>query len=258
VSSTEPDPGPGRRDLTLRPAGPDDVPAIARVFLDARAAAVPAMPPPVHTPEEVHAYHHERLAAGEELWVAEAETDPRARAEPQVVGYCHVVGDWLDALYVAPGRTGQGAGAAMLDLVKSLRPDGFALWVFVSNEPARRFYRRHGLVELEATDGSGNEERSPDLRMAWPGRDPMRYLRSRVDEVDADLALLLARRTALAVAIQGFKAVPGHAGRDPEREAAIVRRMAEHAPDLDEAALARIMHEVIAAGLDRADRIGRA
>ena len=102
MSST--DPGAGDADLLVRPAGPDDVPAIARVFLDARAAAVPAMPPPVHTPEEVHAYHHERLAAGEELWVAEGGGE--------VVAYCHVVGDWLDALYVAPERAGRGVGSA--------------------------------------------------------------------------------------------------------------------------------------------------
>lgn len=254
MSSTDTEAGDA--DLTVRPAGPDDVPAIARVFLDARAAAVPVMPPPVHPLEEVLAYHHERLAAREELWVAEV-AEAGSESGREVVGYCHVVGDWLDALYVAPERAGQGVGSALLDLVKSLRPDGFALWVFVSNEPARRFYRRHGLVDLERTDGSGNEERSPDLRMAWPGRDPMAYLRRQVDEVDADLALLLARRTALAVAIQGFKEVPGHAGRDPEREAEIVRRMAEHAPDLEAETLARIMHEVIAAGLDLADRIGR-
>jgi chorismate mutase/GNAT superfamily N-acetyltransferase len=247
VSSTDPD--AGVTDLALRPAGPDDVPGLTRVFLEARAAAVPAMPPPVHPPDDVLDHHHERLAAGDEMWVAEAADE--------VVGYCHVAGDWLDALYMAPERAGQGVGTALLDLVKGLRPDGFALWVFLSNHPARRFYRRHGLVELERTDGSGNEERSPDLRMAWPGRDPMAYLRRQVDEVDADLAQLLARRTTLAAAIQRFKPVPGHAGRDPGREAEIVRRMAEHAPDLDERTLARIMHEVIAAGLDLADRIGR-
>jgi chorismate mutase/GNAT superfamily N-acetyltransferase len=244
VTSTEP------ADLSLRPAGPDDVAEITRVFLDARTAAVPAMPPPVHPREEILAYHHERLAHGDELWVAEAGEG----SDRFVVAYCHVAGDWLDALYVAPGHTGRGIGTALLDLVKSLRPDGFALWAFLSNEPARRFYRRHGLVELESTDGSGNEERSPDLRMAWPGRDPVAYLRRQVDEVDRELAELLARRTALAAAIQGFKAVPGHAGRDPRREAEIVRRMAEHVPDVDERSLARIMHEVIAAGLDRAAR----
>ena len=248
MSSTEP--GPATADLVLRPAGPDDVPGLTRVFLEARAGAVPAMPPPVHPPEEVLGYHHDRLAAGDEMWVAEAGD----RTGSEVVGYCHVAGDWLDALYVLPGRAAQGIGTALLDLVKGLRPDGFALWVFVSNDPARRFYRRHGLVELERTDGSGNEERSPDLRMAWPGRDPMAYLRRQIDEVDADLAQLLARRTTLAAAIQRFKPVPGHAGRDPGREAEIVRRMAAHAPDLDERTLARIMHEVIVAGLDLADR----
>ena len=39
--------------------------------------------------------------------------------------------------------------------------------MFESNAPARAFYARHGLVEREHTDGSENEERAPDLRMAW-------------------------------------------------------------------------------------------
>ena len=46
-------------------------------------------------------------------------------------------------------------------------PGGFCLWVFETNTPARGFYARHGLVELERTDGAGNEEKQPDIRMAW-------------------------------------------------------------------------------------------
>jgi GNAT superfamily N-acetyltransferase len=76
---------------------------------------------------------------------------------------------WLDHLFVRPDATGGGVGSTLLDLVKSLRPDGFSLWVFESNTGARRFYRRHGLAELERTDGSANEEKSPDIKMAWPG-----------------------------------------------------------------------------------------
>ena len=49
---------------------------------------------------------------------------------------------------------------------------------------ARRSTRRHGLVELERTDGSGNEERAPDVRMAWPGADPLAFYRGLIDEVD--------------------------------------------------------------------------
>ena len=53
-------------------------------------------------------------------------------------------------------------------MVKQLRPDGFCLWVFESNAPARAFYANRGLIELESTDGSANEEKAPDIRMAWP------------------------------------------------------------------------------------------
>ena len=57
--------------------------------------------------------------------------------------------------------------------MKSLRPTGFGLWVFASNEGAQRFYRRHGLVPVRRTDGSENEEGAPDVEMLWPGQDPV-------------------------------------------------------------------------------------
>ena len=68
--------------------------------------------------------------------------------------------------------------------------------------------------------------------MAWLGEDPLAYLRGRIDEVDDELAVLLARRVALTAAVQDHKEVGGHAGRDPEREAEIVERMAAHVPGL--------------------------
>jgi chorismate mutase/GNAT superfamily N-acetyltransferase len=232
-------------ELLLRPATSDDAEVLAAVHLASRRAATPPMPPSVHPDEDVLPWVAGWLAddAGE-TWLAEAAGEP--------VGYAHVTATWLDQLYVVPERAGQGIGSALLDLVKSLRPGGFALWVFESNEPARRFYRRHGLLELETTDGSGNDERAPDVRMTWPGVEPMAYLRAQVDEVDEDLAVLLARRAALTAVIQRFKKVPGHAGRDAAREAEIVARMARHAPSLGEAGLHRIMHEVISASLDAA------
>ena len=39
--------------------------------------------------------------------------------------------------------------------------------MFESNVGARRLYARRGLVEVERTDGAGNEEKAPDVRMAW-------------------------------------------------------------------------------------------
>jgi chorismate mutase len=104
-------------------------------------------------------------------------------------------------------------------------------------------------VELEHTDGSGNEEHSPDLRMAWPGNDPIRFLRRQIDEVDDELALVLARRFALTAVVQDHKEQPGETGRDRVREREIVERMAAHAPGLGAGRLGRIMDAVIGESL---------
>ena len=242
MSSTDPLSGP-LSEVQLRPATAEDVDALTRVYLASRSAAV-AMPPARHTAAETRAWVSGWFTGGSEVWLAEVHGEP--------AGLARLTAAWLDDLYVTPDFAGRGIGAALLELVKGLRPYGFALWVFASNEPARRFYRRHGLVELEHTDGSANEERAPDLRMAWPGHDPMAYLRGQIDEADDELAVLLARRAALTAVIQGFKPVPGHAGRDPEREAEIAARMARHAPGLGAAGIRRIMHEVITVSLDAA------
>jgi chorismate mutase/GNAT superfamily N-acetyltransferase len=249
VTSTEASSDDG--DLLLRPAEPHEAEALADLHTAAREAAVPAMPASLHTPEETRGWMRGRVGSTHEVWVAERRGS--------VVGYAALSAegeDWLDDLYVAPEVTGQGIGSALLELAKSLRPDGFALWVFASNEGARRFYRRHGLVELETTDGSGNEERTPDVRVAWPGSDPVGYLRGQLDAVDDQLALLLARRAALTMAVQRFKPVPGHAGRDPQREAEIVARMARRAPGVPSDTWRRIVHEVITVSLDLAESPG--
>jgi chorismate mutase len=201
------------------------------------------MPPAVHTNAEDRRWMADRLADGEhEAWVA---TLPDGR----IAGYALLTRVWLDHLFVAPDHLGLGIGTALLEVVKSLRADGFCLWVFESNTGARRFYARHGLVELERTDGTANEERAPDIRMVWPGADPLRFLRGLIDEVDEQLGDLLARRAALTRAVQGFKT--DHA-RDPAREREIAEAMARRAPALGAERLARIVHTVITESLDAA------
>lgn len=146
-------------DLLLRPATAADAGAVADVHLRARAAA--PMPAAVHTDTEIRAWLASRVSGptGDEVWVAEVAG--------RVVGYARFTRTWLDDLYVDPDHSGRGVGSALLDLVKARHPDGFGLWVFVSNAPALAFYAAHGLVERERTDGSGNEERAPDVRMEW-------------------------------------------------------------------------------------------
>jgi chorismate mutase/GNAT superfamily N-acetyltransferase len=234
--------GDGDDVLTLRPATLDDAPAMADLHVDSRVANVGSMPPMVHDRATTHRWMRQRLEAGSRGWVAESAGE--------AVGYLVITGEWLDDLFVAPGATGRGIGAALLDVAKSERPDGFCLWVFETNAGARRFYRRHGLLDLERTDGSGNAEAAPDVRMTWPGADPVRYLRHLIDDVDDHLGELLARRVALSRAVQQLKPRPD---RDPHREREVVRRLARRVPELGEDAVVRIVHAVIEGSLGVAD-----
>jgi GNAT superfamily N-acetyltransferase len=158
VSPTD-DPG-DLTELTVRPAEPADAHPIADLYTEARIRAVPQMPPALHTNEEDRAYVARRLTQDDvTMWVAERGTE--------LVGFATCTPSWLDSLYVRPDLVGRGVGTVLLDVAKATHPDGFELWVFESNTGARRFYERHGLVEVERTDGSGNEEKSPDIKLAW-------------------------------------------------------------------------------------------
>ncbi|MDF5756878.1 chorismate mutase [Spongiactinospora sp. TRM90649] len=73
--------------------------------------------------------------------------------------------------------------------------------------------------------------------------------RSVIDRVDAALATLLERRAELAGIVQRLKPVGGFAGRDMDRERALVAAMARRAPSLGADRLAPVMNAVIEAGL---------
>lgn len=230
----------GSTDMVLRPADVGEADAVADVYGRARAAAAPAMPPGLHTPAEDRTWFAARLTdVDHECWVAEREG--------RLLGYALVSATWLDHLFVEPDHQGEGVGGALLDVVKGLRPDGFCLWVFETNEPARGFYAHRDLVELERTDGSGNEEKAPDVRMAWPGLEPLSFYRALIDDLDGSLAELLARRAGLTRAVQRHKR---ETTRDPDRERQIAEAMAAVAPELGVERLSRIMHVVIGELLD--------
>lgn len=228
----------GEPGLVLRPAEPDDADALALIHLLARRAA--PMPEPAHPDDDVRRWLRSRVET-DETWVAEVGGLP--------VGYARWTTGWLDDLYVQPAHQGSGVGAALLELAQARQPGGFCLWVFESNVPARAFYARRGLLELERTDGSANEERAPDLRLVWPGAEPLACLRALVDEVDEQLGDLLARRAALTRAIQPLKT---SAERDPARERAVAEHLATRAPALGVDRLERIAHVVISESLDAA------
>jgi GNAT superfamily N-acetyltransferase len=146
-------------EVTVRRAVAEDGPAVGRLYTAARIHAVPEMPPALHTAEEDVAFFSRRVADEEvTTWVAEADGE--------ILGFALCTPTFLDGLYVRPDVKGRGIGSLLLDVVDATHPAGYELWVFQSNVGARRLYERRGLVEVERTDGSGNEERAPDIRMA--------------------------------------------------------------------------------------------
>jgi GNAT superfamily N-acetyltransferase len=83
------------------------------------------------------------------------------------LGFLARQGSVVDARYLAPAGRGRGYGRALLDEVKAT---GLVqLWTFQANLGARAFYLREGFREVRMTDGTGNDEKLPDVWMEWRG-----------------------------------------------------------------------------------------
>ncbi|MGW5327336.1 GNAT family N-acetyltransferase [Streptomyces sp. NPDC004014] len=147
--------------VVLRRAVAADAAAAADVWLRSFAAALPTVVRP-RTDDDVRNYFRDVVVPLRETWVAEA-----TEGSPGIVGVMVLDGTSLSQLYLDPGWRGRGVGDRFVALAKERSPQGLTLWTFQVNKPAHRFYERHGFVAAEHTDGSGNEEREPDVRYEW-------------------------------------------------------------------------------------------
>ncbi|MET9262835.1 GNAT family N-acetyltransferase [Amycolatopsis sp. NPDC004079] len=145
--------------MDLRRATAADARDIADVWLRSFTAALPTVRR-AHDDDAVRWWFANIVVPQQETWVAVAKST--------VAGLLVLDGSELAQLYLDLPWRGRGIGAQLVDLAKRLRPDGLTLWTFQINEPAQRFYRRHGFAAVEYTDGQRNEEREPDVRYAWP------------------------------------------------------------------------------------------
>jgi hypothetical protein len=162
-------------------------------------------------------------------WVAEADGACGLRAGDR---------DWLDTSTSRPTPPGRGR-RALLDLVKALAPPASACGSSrATSRPA--LLRPRGCVELERTDGSANEERAPDIRMAWPG--PTRWRSSAADR----RGRRAARRPAGPARGPDPACRPLKAPRArPPRERRIAEAMAARAPRSAATGCARIVHAIV-------------
>jgi GNAT superfamily N-acetyltransferase len=144
----------------LRRATPADVEQIVDVF--ERSFATLDFLPKLHTHEENVAFLS-AVVEGQDVWVAEHDG--------RVAGFLALDGDQGTFFYVDPQAHGEGIGTALFELAQHERPDGFRFWAFQDNVQARHFYEKRGCVAVEFTDGSGNEEKTPDVRYRWTSAD---------------------------------------------------------------------------------------
>ncbi len=140
--------------MRLRPAVPEDAPPLARVLGD--WVRETGWMPVLHSREEDLGFLRHLIEAAE-VMVAE---------DGGLLGFLALEGDEVRALYLAPEARGRGIGRALLERAKAAR-GRLWLWVFEANGRAVAFYEREGFRVAERTDGSGNEEGLPDLRMVW-------------------------------------------------------------------------------------------
>jgi hypothetical protein len=126
-----------------RRAATDEADAVANLWLRARAAAAPAIPPPVHREDVVRAWFATVVLSTRDVWVIDHDD--------RLVAMMVLIDGWIDQLYVEPTSVRRVFGSRLLCVAKDLDPAGLELWTFAAN-----------------SDGE-NEERAPAVRYRWPG-----------------------------------------------------------------------------------------
>ena len=177
---------PMREGPVIRPARPDDAPAIAALHTDSWRRHYRGMYSDRYLDGDLYG---DRLAA----WSERVVRDDRvyftllAELRGQPAGFAHVMLDadpkWgalVDNLHVAHSAQGSGIGSLLLDRVArsvmERRPgSGIYLWVLEQNEGAKGFYvsRKGILRDREPSAAPGKDPRnlhgSPmRIRVTWP------------------------------------------------------------------------------------------
>lgn len=150
--------------LDFRTATLGDADSVAEVYLRSRKELV-ACAPLVHSDEGVRGWIRRLIPGGRTTVVV---------ADGQVIGLLAVSRgidcSWIDQLYLLPEWVDRGIGSQLLEVARLELPPPIRLYTFQCNARARHFYERRGFQAIAFGDGSGNEERCPDILYEWrPG-----------------------------------------------------------------------------------------
>jgi ribosomal protein S18 acetylase RimI-like enzyme len=149
--------------MILRPATPDDVPALAELGRSSFCATFEHLYRPEDLATFLEQVYSESAVAEE---VAGKECIHRLADDAgALIGYCKLrVPSWyadhsdaanpiaLGQLYTAVGHTGQGIGTALMDWAfdhaRAHGHDAMQLSVYCENYGAQRFYQRYGFAKI--------------------------------------------------------------------------------------------------------------
>jgi GNAT superfamily N-acetyltransferase len=148
----------GAAAVVHRPAAGEDAAPLTGLFLAAMLGAVPGLPL-AHTRDEIVAWMRTKPIGEGRVTVA---MDGSRHA-----GFITVADGWVHQLFVHPDYQRTGIGGGLIAPIMSAASGPLRLWAFQRNAAARSFYERKGFAAELFTDGSGNEERTPDVLYVW-------------------------------------------------------------------------------------------
>lgn len=124
--------------MLLRPAAPDDLDSVARIWLEGWLSTGILL---ASTPT----YAVLRLRIADEIpggWVVTV-----AEVDGCVAGFVAINPEarQLEQIFVDPDCQSSGVGAALLAHAHAAMPDGFGLWTHIDNLRAAAFYQRRGM-----------------------------------------------------------------------------------------------------------------
>lgn len=145
--------------VKIKKAGLENVAELVKVFRVSRNEALPYLPK-LHSVEEDKSYFTNKVLENDKVYIAYIEDTN------ELIGFVAFTNDSVNHLYLFPKAQGRGTGTQLLNIAKK-NTDSLKLWTFQKNTSAQQFYLNRGFKIIKETEGSGNEEREPDVQMEW-------------------------------------------------------------------------------------------
>ena len=235
--------GPLMDEWQLRAATAEDLPALADLYLRVRVAAIPAMPPGIHSDDEVRGWVGGWDLEQWDVWLAETPERCAAGVRGPDRGLAALAlrrsRDCRPRGRQSAAGSGQDAAARrVLPLgLREQHPGAFVLRPPRAGRPGT--HRR--------IDERGEVARHQDGLAG--GRPAVEFFRGLIDDVDGQLGDLLARRVALTRAVQAHKP---DAARDHRARAGDRAGHGRARPRAGGGAAGRIVGAIIRESLDAA------